>query len=213
MEKQELTPAEQVLKKYGIVDNGNQMAIKIGASRSTISKMLRNKNENGISEELLNKIIKIYGINDKSFGKDLKLATTGNQIIESSIPYFSDVNASAGLQFLTDYTNQYDVTHIKIPGIDAQAFINVFGDSMYPKYSSGQIIGIKEVEKQYLHFGYAYVVEMHDGEIYLKYIKPGKKKEYWELSSENSFYPPRDFLVDDIRKVYIIKAVIEKTTM
>lgn len=128
------------------------------------------------------------------------------------IPYYANVNASAGLNFLTKNATA-DVELISVPNLDVQAFINVFGDSMYPKYCSGEIIGIKEVEKEYLMFGHAYVVQMKDGEVYLKYIKKGRDDKHWSLASENAKYEPKDFHLDRIDKVFIIKAIITKTTM
>lgn len=132
--------------------------------------------------------------------------------VEKTIPYFPDVNASAGMDFLTENGHNYNVP-IKIPNIDAQAFINVFGDSMYPKYCSGEIIGIKEIEKDMVFPGHAYVVQMTDGEAYIKYIDPGNDEEHWILRSENEKYKPKQFHLSKIRKVYIIKAVITKSTL
>lgn len=131
---------------------------------------------------------------------------------EPSIPYYPDINASAGLDFLSLHDKQYSVP-ISIPNLRADAFINVFGDSMYPKYCSGEIIGIKQVQKDMVMFGHAYVIQMQDGEAYLKYIKKGADDQHWLLVSENSHYEPREFHLKYIEKVYIIKAVITKTTL
>jgi len=71
--------------------------------------------------------------------------------------YYPDIYASAGLE-TEILNNELTRMPVSIPnwekGIE---FINVYGDSMYPKYCAGEIIGIKEVEYQYLNFGYAYV--------------------------------------------------------
>jgi len=131
---------------------------------------------------------------------------------ENTIPYYPDVNASAGMDFLTDNGHNYSLP-ISIPNVDAQAFINVFGDSMYPKYCSGEIIGIKEIDKDMVFPGHAYVIQMIDGEAYIKYIDPGKDEEHWMLRSENEKYKPKQFHLSKIHKVYIIKAVITKSTL
>jgi len=130
----------------------------------------------------------------------------------TSTPYYPDVNASAGLNFLSDPSKNYSVP-ISIPNVRADAFINVFGDSMYPKYCSGEIIGIKEIEKEMVMFGHAYVIQLSDGEAYLKYIKKGADDEHWLLASENQHYEPREFHLKYIEKVFIIKAIISKTTL
>jgi phage repressor protein C with HTH and peptisase S24 domain len=129
-----------------------------------------------------------------------------------TIPYFPEINASAGLDFLTDNSVNHSIP-MCIPNVDVQAFINVFGDSMDPIYCSGEIIGIKEIMKDFVMYGYAYVVHMADGEAYLKYIKKGKDSEHWILASENPRYEPKEFHLSSIDKVFIIKAVISKTTI
>lgn len=132
-------------------------------------------------------------------------------VSESSQFYYPNVNVAAGLGFLTENGNEK--ISINLPNVDAKDFINVFGDSMYPKYCSGEIIGIKEIQKEMVFFGHAYVIEMEDGEAYLKYIKKGKNDEYWTLASENTQYEPKEFHLSKIRRVFIIKAIITKTTL
>lgn len=128
------------------------------------------------------------------------------------IPYYANVNASAGLNFITNNEIKAFET-IAIPSVDADAFINVFGDSMYPRYLSGQIIGVKQIDKEYVMFGHAYVIQMKDGEAYLKYIKKGRDENHWILDNENKNYDPREFHLSKIEKVFIIKAIITKTTL
>lgn len=128
------------------------------------------------------------------------------------IPYYPDINASAGMDFLAENGN-HKKEMIDIPNVDAQAFINVFGDSMYPKFCAGEIIGIKQVEKDYVMFGNAYVIQMKNGEAYLKYIQPGNDDSHWQLTSENKHYAAKQFHLDKIDKIFIIKAVITKTTL
>lgn len=127
--------------------------------------------------------------------------------------YYPNVNAAAGM----DKEMQNDELKrlpINLPnwekGID---FINVYGDSMYPKFCSGEIIGIKEVEPKYLNFGYAYVIIFNDGQVFLKFIRKGKDDDHWLLASENPKYEDREYHLSLIRKVFIVKGVITKTTM
>lgn len=140
------------------------------------------------------------------------LKNKGEKVVTGTVPYYPEINASAGLDFLSDNGRNYSLP-ISIPNVDAEAYINVFGDSMYPKYCSGQIIGIKEVSKDLVMHGHAYVVQMVDGEAYLKYINGGSDGDHWLLVSENPAYKPQEFHLSKIRKVYIIKSVISKTTI
>ena len=200
--------------------NQRDFADKIGVSYTTVNEVLNNKKGPGmnvmqgiafafveISKEWLltgNGSMKennqINSIEDK---KNEKLVT---------IPYYPEINASAGLGFLADNSSAFSIP-ISIPNVDAQAFINVFGDSMSPKYCSGDIIGVKEIGKDFVMYGHAYVVQMTDEEAYLKYIKKGRDEEHWILASENPQHEPQEFHLSKIDKVFIIKAVISKTTI
>lgn len=127
--------------------------------------------------------------------------------------YYPNVNSSAG--FETAFENcEIIKIPVSIPDFGKNIdFINVYGDSMYPKYCSGEIIGIKEVEHQYVNYGYAYVIVFNDGQVFLKYIKKGKDLKHWLLASENPKYEAKEFNLNLIKKIYIIKGVITKTTL
>lgn len=200
--------------------NQRDFADKIGVSYTTVNEVLNNKKGPGMNV--------IQGIAFAFVDISKEWLLTGNssmkvnnqmilnegQKIEKliTIPYYPEINASAGLGFLADNSLNFSLP-ISIPNVDAQAFINVFGDSMFPKYCSGDIIGVKEIGKEYVMYGHAYVVHMNDGEAYLKYIKKGRDEEHWVLASENPQHEPQEFHLSTIYKVYIIKAVISKTTI
>lgn len=142
---------------------------------------------------------------DIDFSSTTSTTTTGY--------YYPNVNAAAGLN-KDIFNSEIEKIPITIPNWGKDLiFINVFGDSMYPKYCSGEIIGIKEIDKQYLNFGFAYVVVFNDGEVYMKYIRKGKDDKHWLLTSENEFYEPKEFLISAIKTVFIVKGVISKLTM
>lgn len=217
MEKKDILLRIKELMDFFKLGKG-QFADKIGMDKSNFSKLF--KDDKPIGDGIITKIAYSLDINKDwlAVGKEPMLksnisgARPDEPTFEKTIPYYPDVNASAGMDFLTENGHNYNVP-IKIPNVDAQAFINVFGDSMYPKYCSGEIIGIKEIEKDMVFPGHAYVVQMTDGEAYIKYIDPGKDEEYWILRSENEKYKPKQFHLSKIRKVYIIKAVITKSTL
>jgi SOS-response transcriptional repressor LexA len=205
-------------EKLGI--SSRKIAMEIGADPSYYAKAEKG---GSISTTYLDALIEKYNIDrswlyfgDKiDYGENDPRETvneSGSEYGLKEIPYYEHINASAGLNLAMLNNNERSIP-IKIPNVDAQAFINVFGDSMYPKYCSGEIIGIKHIEKEFVMFGPAYVVQLKNGEAYLKYILPGKDKDHWILSSENSKYPQREFHLSKIDKVFIIKAVITKTTL
>lgn len=201
----------------------NVLAQKLGVSLRTVQNYEANQDKIP-----LDKLSKIY--------RELELDLPGNLSLEDMFDhngkttkgfiypdgleennitgfYYPNVSAAAGMdkEMVNDELKRIP---INLPnwekGID---FINVYGDSMYPKFCSGEIIGIKEVELQYINYGYAYVVIFNDGQVFLKYINPGSDKDHWLLSSENPKHPPKEYHLSLIKKIFIIKGVITKTTM
>lgn len=178
-----------------------ELSQRTGVSQSTFSK-------------ILNDTVKKPNIKNSEILENYFLENSKNIDLNKETGfYYPDVSASAGLE--TEMENdELKRVPINIPnwekGID---FINVYGDSMYPKFCSGEIIGIKQVEHPYVNYGYAYVVILNDGQVFLKYIKKGKDDEHWLLASENPRYEAKEYHLSLIKKVYIIKGVITKTTM
>ena len=84
---------------------------------------------------------------------------------------------------------------------------------MYPKYNSGEIIGVKLIEFQYLNYGYPYVVVLTNGDTYIKIIQPGSDNEHLLFVSTNEFYKPKEFHLSLIKSFYSIKGVIKKEMM
>lgn len=187
-------------KNKGITQE--QLAIATGIPLGTLGRIESN-NEQVKKVDVLNAINKFFDIGGSS--------TKAIKMNNDEVPYLEGVTASAGLELLT---NNGDATsYIKIPGAGVEVYINVFGDSMYPKYCSGEIIGIKRVEKDMVFFGNAYVIEMKDGEAYIKYLYPGKDENHWEFRSENPKHPSQQFHLNKISKVYKIKTTITKNSL
>lgn len=127
--------------------------------------------------------------------------------------YYPDIYASAGLD---KELNSDDLKKIPvdIPGWEKGLdFINVYGDSMYPKYNAGEVIGVKLVEFQYVNYGYPYVVTFNNGDTYIKIVKKGTDDEHLKLESINTFYEPKEFHLSLIKSFYSIRGVIKKELM
>lgn len=163
------------------------------------------------------KLMKVYEdsntitLNDD--GEKVSILKPNKDAPELTGYYYPNVSASAGLDIST-LNQELEKVPIYLPnfgkGID---FINVYGDSMYPKYNAGEIIGIKLIEFQYLNYGYPYVVIFKNGDAYIKYVKKGKDENHVLLESENTFYEPREFNIDLIQNFYSIRGVIKKEMM
>lgn len=194
--------------KYG------ELGDLLGVKYQTIQKwekgetMPRTKDLGKIAEKLgvnLTHLISVVSQSDEN-------ATNESHISVNRQYYYPDAQASAGLGFLSE-TNVENKMPISIPNVRADVFINVFGDSMYPMYCAGEIIGIKEISKDMVFFGHAYVVQMTDSEAYIKFVKKGRDEDHWVLASENPKYDDREFHLSKIDRIYIIKAVISRKSL
>ena len=92
-------------------------------------------------------------------------------------------------------------------------FINVYGDSMYPKYKAGDVIGIKPVDFLYLVFGHPYIVVFDNGDVNIKYVRRGSDDDHVILESENPKYDPREYPLRIIRAFYTVEGSVKKERM
>lgn len=208
------------LKGKKIIKTQQDIVDKLGYNKSSVSQALNGKNGYLTKDFLKSFTDGFPEINynwllngeTEMFNEELIKPIQQKKETDNNY-YYPGVNASAGLE--TEMQNdELKRIPINIPNWEkGVSFINVYGDSMYPKFCSGEIIGIKEVEPQYINYGYAYVVILNDGQVFLKYIKKGKDEEHWLLASENSKYESKEYHLSLIKKIFIIKGVITKTTM
>ncbi|MCT4644694.1 MAG: S24 family peptidase [Carboxylicivirga sp.] len=198
---------------------------EFGLSNGYLGTQLKRKGSLG--EDVLNKIID----NCRDINSSWLLTGEGEMLKEDTICncpskhesepdktylagyYYPNVNASASLNFGTNNGEQEKIP-VNIPNFgDNLEFINVFGDSMYPKFQSGEIIGIKEIEYTFLTYGNTYVVVMINGDTHLKYVKKGKDEDHVLLVSENKFYDDREFHIKNISKFFQVRGVISRLAM
>ena len=194
---------KQKRKQLGLTQDS--LAEMLGVTRNTII----NYENGGVIPEA--KIVLLENVLYKN--KVQYLTNEKNEKTEFTGYYLPEVSASAGLE--TSINNdELKKIPVTIPGWEKDIiFINVFGDSMYPKFNSGEVIGVKYVEFQYLNYGYPYVVVFNDGEVFIKIIQPGKDEEHLVLESVNAFYKPKEFHKSLIKSFYSIKGVIKKEMM
>jgi len=183
-----------------------EISAKTGFSKGSISEIIKGKR--APSDAFLKKFVEVYKIEDSElFETDLKSK------IEPTGYYYPEVSAAAGMDkdMQNDDLKKIPVT---IPGWDKDiSFINVFGDSMYPKYNAGEVIGVKLIEFQFINYGYPYVVVLTNGDTYIKIIQPGSDSEHLLFESTNEFYKPKEFHLSLIKSFYSIKGVIKKEMM
>ena len=93
--------------------------------------------------------------------------------------------------------------------IGAEFVIRVSGDSMYPKYSNGDILACKKIKDiLFFQWGKPYVLDTSQG-VLVKRIFEHENPEYVICTSDNrDNYPPFPFPKEDIRSLSIVLGVI-----
>ena len=127
--------------------------------------------------------------------------------------YYPEIYAKAGFD-IANFNNEMQRLPVYIPNFSKDViFINVYGDSMYPKYKAGDVIGIKPVDFLYLVFGHPYVVVFDNGDVNIKYVRRGSDDEHVSLESENPKYDPREYPLKIIRAFYAVEGSVKKERM
>lgn len=91
----------------------------------------------------------------------------------------------------------------------ADYLISVKGSSMYPKYSSGDVVACKMVPLKNIFFQWnkVYVLDTDQG-VLIKRIHKSDKKDHIKIVSENPKYEPFDLHVEHIYAISIVIGVV-----
>lgn len=120
------------------------------------------------------------------------------------------VNAMAGALTSEQTVLEYECDRYVVPVFKGADFlIPVKGSSMYPKYSSGDIVACKRVPMTDLFFQWnkVYVLDTNQGAL-IKRIKRGSDSEHILIVSDNEAYEPFELPIRCIYNVAIVIGVI-----
>ena len=121
------------------------------------------------------------------------------------------IEAWAGALSGEDYSiMESDCERYIVPSIkDADFLITVRGDSMTPRYYSGDIVACRKVFLSDLWFqwGKVYIIDTSQGSL-LKKVRRGSSDETITLVSENLEYEPFELRKDQIYNIAIVQGVI-----
>lgn len=133
---------------------------------------------------------------------------------KSRIRYWVDVDATAGGLTMFEDNPMNKCIEMSIPEFgDCTDAVNLYGDSMFPLFKSGQIIILKEWVESFIDFGNVYLVITKSGNRMVKYLRKGSDAAHVTCVSENPAFDPFEILIDDILKLYIVKGSISKNTL
>ena len=120
------------------------------------------------------------------------------------------IEAMAGALTCEQTVLEYECERYVIPMFKGADFlIPVKGSSMYPKYSSGDIVACQRVAMSSLFFQWnkVYVIDSDQGAL-IKRIKPGSDKKHVLIVSDNEKYDPFELPITAIHAVALVIGVI-----
>mgnify|MGYP004626419595 CR=1 FL=1 len=120
------------------------------------------------------------------------------------------INAMAGAMMGEQTVMEYECERYVVPLFKGAEFlIQVKGSSMYPKYSSGDVVACKRVPMTDLFFQWnkVYVLDTNQGAL-IKRIKRGSDADHILIVSDNKDYEPFELPLRCINNVAIVIGVI-----
>ncbi len=205
----------EVAKKY--FENLGVLAIKIGKTQGYFYSY---KNTSNFGRQLLDELRIKANINP-----DFIMTGNGNMLISDQdisiketehkgVPFYPiDVTAS----FVRSFDDIQAVPDFYVdfkPLNDCTAYFTVVGDSMYPKYSPGEIIAIKKiVNHDYIQWGEAYLVittEEANSMRTIKLVHKHKDRRFIILRSANPQYKgDMEVAKEHILEMFIVKGRVK----
>lgn len=204
---------------------------KIGASKGVLSRAISNGTD--IQAKWIEALVENYPNYSPEWlltgkGEITKFSTSKdkrgliNENNESSLPVATQTNklgggiplipfeAMAGALTSEQTILEYECERYVIPAFKGADFLMpIKGSSMYPKYSSGDIVACQRVPMSGLFFQWnkVYVIDTNQGPL-IKRIKPGSDRDHVLIVSDNPNYDPFQLAVQDIHAVALVIGVI-----
>lgn len=199
----------------------------IGASKGVLSRAINN------GTDIQSKWLQVVVENYPQYSADWLLSGKGNMLKSPSSPStpiderstepahhvpegnregipLLPISAMAGA-FTDDISvMEYECERYVVPVFKGADFlIPVKGSSMYPKYSSGDIVACQRVPMSDLFFQWnkVYVIDTNQGAL-IKRIKPGSTPDKVLIVSDNENYDPFELPISAIHAVALVIGVI-----
>ena len=123
------------------------------------------------------------------------------------------VDAVAGFNGIDSPTIQiHDCQRYLVPEfqqLNAEFMIRVSGSSMYPKYSSGDILACRKLTSyHFIQWGKIYVIDSEQGAMVKRLFPCDEDTDYVICKSDNPNYPPFELPKTEIRSLSIVLGAI-----
>ncbi len=205
------TIINELIKSYG----GTQRAFSqlLGVSQPTVASWLA---KNAIPSSGKMRIMERMPEVDMAFldGKTSRMIKAempaqryARKMEEEGAPFYMNLPATAGQTFVGDYDGSTE--RIVIPGVQADAYLPVKGNSMHPTLQSGDIVGVKALSGvERLRPNNIYMVMTTENERMIKRIREIDKGEMLTLYSDNPDYAPFQVVKEQICGIWNVVCLI-----
>lgn len=216
---------EAIIAHYGD-GKPSQFAKSLGVAPSTISSWLSRdtfdyellfaKCENINSAWLLtgegDMLLSSPGDNQGSTKDEPRTNLPTTCLAQAGIPLIP-VDAVAGFNGIDSPTIQiHDCQRYLVPEfqqLNAEFMIRVSGSSMYPKYSSGDILACRKLTSyHFIQWGKIYVIDSEQGAMVKRLFPCDEDTDYVICKSDNPNYPPFELPKTEIRSLSIVLGAI-----
>lgn len=216
---------EAIIAHYGD-GKPSQFAKSLGVAPSTISSWLSRdtfdyellfaKCENINSAWLLtgegDMLLSSPGDNQGSTKDEPRTNQPTTCLTQAGIPLIP-VDAVAGFNGIDSPTIQiHDCQRYLVPEfqqLNAEFMIRVSGSSMYPKYSSGDILACRKLTSyHFIQWGKIYVIDSEQGAMVKRLFPCDEDTDYVICKSDNPNYPPFELPKTEIRSLSIVLGAI-----
>ena len=219
---------KRIIDHYGISVRAFEKSI--GASNNSIQTTIKRKSD--VKTGTINKILQVYKEISQEWlltgkgsmlkeNKDVSIlekpslvgysnGTTATNtgaiplVSQTAVAGFGNSNFSISEQDVKEY---YVVPKFKHNRVDFM--VEVRGNSMYPKYNSGDVIACTILkESTFIQWNKPHLIATREQGLLVKRILPAKEKEYIILKSDNKDYPEFEVPKKEITGIAIVVGVI-----
>ena len=143
---------------------------------------------------------------------DAKARPVLKEVTKGGLPLIP-IDAVAGFNGWDECgVSELDCTHYDVPDFEtahADFLIRVSGSSMYPKYSSGDILACRKIDEiTFLQWGKIYVIDSRQGAMVKRLFPMESNADMVLCKSDNPNYPPFELPKEEIRSLSIVVGAI-----
>lgn len=179
---------------------------------------------NGMSIEIARDITRVYpSINYEWLlageGKMLKSENATLTLSNSNRQPILDIRVSAGHGVGLEGNENEVVEWVNIPKFDGCYGIMVYGDSMYDRFKSGDVVFVRPIAgRNDFDYGQCYVVITNEDRYIKNIYESSKGNEYITMTSYNTEinpdgrrkYPDKDIYINDIKHLYKVAGKLRR---